>query len=219
MYNLSNCNVSLQFACKLQLHSSNPQYQDRLRVRAPKRGIGDRVCLEFICNLCNFRNLQCQITKCTICQIAMSVCNLHANCNLIVKSTISRQAKGYSTYMRYRGQGMLRIYLQFAQFAQLAMSNYKMYNLSNCNVSLQFACKLQLAMSVCNLHANCNLIVKSTISRQAKGYSTYMRYSGTGYAQNLFAICAICAICNVKLQNVQFVKLQCQFAICMQIAT
>ena len=206
----------------------------------------------------------------------MSVCNLHANCNLIVKSTISRQAKGYSTYMRYRRQGMLRIYLKFVQFAQFAMSNYKMYNLSNCNVSFQFAWKLQFivkstisrqakgystymryrgqdmlriylqfaqfaqfAMSnhkmynlsncnvrICNLDANCNLIVKSTISRQAKGYSTYMRYrgyeiQGTGYAYNLFVICAICAILivNVKLQNVQFVKLQCQFAICMEIAT
>ena len=129
----ANCNLIVKSTISRQAKG----YSTYMRYR-------DRVCLEFICNLRNLRNLQCQITKCTICQIAMSVCNLHANCNFIVKSTISRQAKGYSTYMRYRGQDMLRIYLQFAQFAQFAMSNYKMYNLSNCNVSLQFACKLQL---------------------------------------------------------------------------
>ena len=152
------------------------------------KGYSTKVCLEFICNLRSLRNLQCQITKCTICQIAMSVCNLHANCNLIVKSTISRQAMGYSTCMRYRGQGMLRIYLQFAQFAI-------------CQITKCTICKI--AMSVCNMHANCNLIVKSTISRQAKVYSTYMRYRGQGM-QNLIATCAIS---SVKLHNVQFVKL------------
>ena len=159
----------------------------------------------------------------------MSVCNLHANCNLIVKSTISRQAKGYSTYMRYRGQVCLEFICNLRNLRNL-----------QCQITKCTIC--QIAMSVCNLHANCNLIgkstisrqaqyqdrlcrgysnliVKSTISRQAKGYSTYMRYRGQGMLRIYIAICAICAICNVKLQNVQFVKLQCQFAICMQIAT
>ena len=135
----------------------------------------------------------------------MSVCNLHANCNLIVKSTISRQAKGYSTYMRYRD----RVCLEF-------ICNLR--NLRNLQCQITKCTICQIAMSVCNLHANCNLIVKSTISRQTKGYSTYMRYRGQGILR-IYLQFAQFAICNVKLQNVQFVKLQCQFAICMQIAT
>ena len=140
---MSVCN--LQANCNLIVKSTISRQAKCYSTYKSYRGQG---MLKFICNL---RNLQCQITKCTICQIAMSVCNLHANCNLIVKSTISRQAKGYSTYMRYRGQGMFRIYLQFSQFAQFTMSNYKMYNLSNCNVSLQFACKLQLDSQMHNI--------------------------------------------------------------------
>ena len=133
----------------------------------------------------------------------MSVCNLQANYNLIAKSTISRQAKGYSTYMRYRGQGMLRIYLQFAQFAQFAMSNYKMYNLLNCNVSLQ-------------LHGHCNFIVKSTISRQAKGYSTYMRYRGQDILR-IYLQFAQFAMSNYKMYNLSNCNVSLQFACKLQL--
>ena len=211
---MSVCNLHAN--CNLIVKSTISRQTKGYSTYMRYRGQGMlRIYLQFA-QFAQFAHLQCQITKCTICQIAMSVCNLHANCNLIVKSTISRQVKGYSTYMRYSGQGLLRIYLQFAQFA-------------TCQITKCTIC--QIAMSVCNLHANCNLIVKSiTISRQGTGQGNllqqfvlqYLQVQGTGYYSRLEFICnlfAICAICNVKLQNVQFVKLQCQFAICMQIAT